>query len=300
MHNLGGRRFARATAIALGLVLALTVLVAPGWRTGESSASAADLSQFRAGNIISDGVFFNSGAMSQSQVQAFLASKNTSCDSGTICIDDYRLSTSSKGADAMCNAYSGASNELASAIIFKVAKACGINPQVLIVMLQKEQTLITKGASSGSSRWLIAMGYACPDTAACNTKYYGFFNQVYMAAWQLKRYTNPPGTSNYFTWFPVGGYAQMLYSPNANCGSSRILISNKATAALYYYTPYQPNKNAIAAGYGASSDTCAAYGNRNFFQFFTDWFGSTTSGGTTGLLVKSPSSSAVYLVSGTT
>ena len=37
------------------------------------------------------------------------------------------------------------------------------------------------------------MGQGCPDTAACDTRYYGFFNQVYGAAWQLKRYAQPAG-----------------------------------------------------------------------------------------------------------
>ena len=54
----------------------------------------------------------------------------------------------------------------------------------------------------------------------------------------------------------------------------RCYIQNQATANLYYYTPYQPNAAALRAGYG-EGDGCSAYGNRNFYQYFTDWFGST-------------------------
>src|SRR5699024_1304734 len=42
-------------------------------------------------------------------------------------------------------------------------------------------------------------------------------------------------------------------------------------------TPYQPNKAALAAGYGIG-DACSAYGNRNFYNYYTDWFGPTHGG----------------------
>ena len=51
-------------------------------------------------------------------------------------------------------------------------------------------------------------------------------------------------------------------------------IKNKATAALYYYTPYVPNSAALGAGWGLGN-SCSAYGNRNFYLYFTTWFGST-------------------------
>ncbi|MGW9346028.1 hypothetical protein ACWGR3_31290, partial [Streptomyces albidoflavus] len=177
------------------------------------------------------------------------------------------------GADAMCGAYSGGTRERASTIIFKVAQACGINPQVILVTLQKEQGLVTHVWPS-DWRYTIAMGQGCPDTAACDTRYYGFFNQVYGAAWQLKRYANPPGTSQYFTWYAPGKTWNILYNPNRDCGSSPVYVQNQATANLYYYTPYQPNAAALRAGYG-EGDGCSSYGNRNFFNYFTDWFGST-------------------------
>ncbi len=112
-------------------------------------------------------------------------------------------------------------------------------------------------------------------------EYYGFFNQVYGAAWQFKRYANPPGTSQYFTWYAPGKTWNVRYSPDASCGSSPVRVQNQATSNLYYYTPYQPNRAALAAGYG-TGDSCSAYGNRNFFQYFTDWFGSTKSYPVTG------------------
>ena len=142
-----------------------------------------------------------------------------------------------------------AMRERASRIIYKVAQACGINPQVLLVTLQKEQGLVTHMWPS-DWRYTIAMGQGCPDTAACDTRYYGFFNQVYGAAWQFKRYANPPGTSQYFTWYAPGQDLERPLPPERRCGSSPVYIQNQATANLYYYTPYQPNAAALRAGYG--------------------------------------------------
>ncbi len=51
-------------------------------------------------------------------------------------------------------------------------------------------------------------------------------------------------------------------------------IENQATAGLYIYTPYVPNQAALNNLYG-TGDGCSAYGNRNFWRTFTDWFGST-------------------------
>ena len=99
-------------------------------------------------------------------------------------------------------------------------------------------------------------------------KYYGFYNQLKNAA-ALFRTVLDGGWTNY----PVGNnYIQ--YSPNKACGGTTVKIENRATSALYRYTPYQPNASALASGYG-TGDGCGAYGNRNFWLYFTDWFGDT-------------------------
>lgn len=238
-----------------------------------SNVKTADLSKFQAGNIVSDSVFFNRSTMSESDIQSFLQSKVPRCQSGYVCLKDWYDTSRATNADAMCGAYAGGMRERASTIIYKVAQACGINPQVILVMLEKEQGLVRHDWPS-DWRFERAMGQGCPDTAACDTRYLGFFNQVYGAAWQMKRYANPAGTSQYFTWYAPGKTWNVRWHPNAACGSSPVYIQNQATANLYYYTPYQPNAASIRAGYG-EGDGCSSYGNRNFFQFFTDWFGST-------------------------
>ena len=264
----------RFGALALvGILSAGLIHVAASTVAPTEPASAADLSQFDPGRIIDDSVFFNGNALNADQVQAFLNSKVSWCQQGAICLKDYRQSTENKPADAMCAGYSGTTSESAADIIARVGQSCGISQKALIVTLQKEQGLVTSTRPS-SWAYTIAMGQGCPDTSACDSQYYGFFNQVYGAAHQFKRYTNPPGTSNFFTWYAPGNTWNILYSPDRGCGSSPVYVHNAATAGLYYYTPYQPNRASLNAGYG-TGDGCSTYGNRNFYNYFTDWFGST-------------------------
>lgn len=230
-------------------------------------------SQFDPGFIISDKIFFDKDAMTADQVQAFLASKLPSCAeaNGVKCIVNYRVATPSRDAAAAgnCAAYTGATDESASSIIYRVAQACGINPQVLLVTLQKEQGLITNGSPT-DGKYLRAMGYACPDTSACDTRYYGFFNQVYSAAWQYKQYA-----INASRWRYHIGDVAIQFNPTASCGNTIVSIRNQATANLYNYTPYQPNAAAMA-NLNGTGDACSAYGNRNFWVYFNNWFGSST------------------------
>ncbi|MBX3312470.1 MAG: hypothetical protein KF916_06240 [Microbacteriaceae bacterium] len=94
------------------------------------------------------------------------------------------------------------------------------------------------------------------------------FNQIYHAVKQFKRYQDLPHIRAY----QAGRYNYIQYNPSTSCGGSNVYIQNQATAALYVYTPYQPNAASLAAGYGGGA-TCGAYGNRNFFNYYNDWFG---------------------------
>jgi len=191
---------------------------------------------------------------------------------------DYQETTFSRDQTVLCQAYQGAENESAAAIVHKVSAACGVSVEALLVLIQKEQSLVTLSAPS-ATRFERATGYACPDTAPCDEKYFGFYNQVYNAAKQFKRYSNPPGTSRFFTWFPVGTTAPVRYHPNAACGTTPVLIRNQATAGLYYFTPYTPNAIAMV-NLASTGDSCSAYGNRNFWRVYNYWFNPTKDFGT--------------------
>ena len=266
------RRFAVGL---LGAVTALVGMLALAVSPGASSAQAADLSRFDAGFIISDRIFYDFGTMGAADIQAFLSQRGASCVSnadGTPCLKNFHQATTSRAADTRCtHAYEGAADESAAQIIAKVATACGINPRVLLVTLQKEQSLVTRTTAGSAAVYRKAMGYGCPDTSVCDALYYGFFNQVYSAASQFRNYANNPSKYAH----QAGMTNNIRYSPDATCGSSPVFIQNQATASLYNYTPYQPNAAALHAGYG-TGDSCSAYGNRNFWNFFFDWFGSPT------------------------
>lgn len=271
------RSILHALGLALTAIVAAALLVSV---TPAQRAEAANAWDFQAGNIISDSIFFNSGTMNEGQIQAFLNSKVRSCRAGYTCLKDYREDTRTIPGTPMCGTYDGAPGESAARIILKVAQTCGINPQVIIVMLQKEQGLVADTWPT-TSQYRSAMGAGCPDTAACDANYYGFFNQVQYGAYLLKRYTQPPGTgsgtqysSRFDLSFPVGRTSFIGYNPNSYCGGKNVYVSNQASHVLYVYTPYTPSDAALNSGYGVA-DNCSAYGNRNFFLYFTDWFGST-------------------------
>lgn len=279
--------FAAATAVVIGTIAPVSAASASAASVAGTSAhtQVADptssivktsLSGFTPGNIISDAVFTDENTMTEAQIQSFFESKVSRCQVGKdengkpfVCLKDFHITSVTRPADAYCSGYTGQANESAARIIHRVARACHINPQVLIVMLQKEQGLVTHTWPS-AWRYNIALGQGCPDTAPCDPGYIGFFHQIYGAARQMQMYME----GRYFTWYAPGKTWNILYHPNKGCGTSPVRVANKATSALYYYTPYQPNAAALRAGYG-TGDGCSSYGNRNFYNYFTDWFGST-------------------------
>ncbi|MBN9631910.1 MAG: hypothetical protein J0I18_15085 [Actinobacteria bacterium] len=220
---------------------------------------------FDAGDIISDDSFYNPYAMTAAQVQRFLEGRDCTPKDGSPCLADFRMDVPRTPASAeRCAAIPARTNERASSIIVRVAEACTISPRVLLVLLQKEQSLLTSPSAGGYQK---ATGYACPDTAACDARYFGFFNQVYRAAWQFREYTAHPGDWRY----RIGSNA-IQYHPDAACGSSRVAIVNQATANLYNYTPYQPDEQTLAHPTGPAG-ACSAYGNLNFSRLYDQWFG---------------------------
>ncbi|MBQ3292868.1 hypothetical protein IJG93_00975 [Candidatus Saccharibacteria bacterium] len=239
----------------------------------ENDTSAANLANFNAGYIISDYQMTDYNSMSEADIQNFLWSKgkcyNTDFRYVGTRSDNFSDTTPPTtwhvlDGHTVCLAEENMNGETAAHIIWQTAQDYKINPKVLIVLLQKETGLITDPIPN-SWDYQRAAGYGCPDTAACSEKYYGFKNQIRNAAYLFRIVMD--GNSSYY---PIGNnYIQ--YNPNAGCGGSIVNIQNLATSALYRYTPYQPNEGALAAGYGTAY--CGAYGNRNFYSYFEDWFG---------------------------
>ena len=273
-----------ATLFAIPVLIAVFLLL-------PTKVSALSGSQFDAGNIISDSVFFNGTSMSVYDVQNFLNAKVPNCDTwgtqpygGTTraayasskgvgtpftCLKSYTQSVPSVSGNEYCGGGIAGGNKSSAGIIYDVAQACNVSPKVLLVLLQKEQSLVTDDWP-WPVQYRSATGYGCPDTAPCDAEYYGFFNQVYQAAKAYNRYKINAANYNYRS----GRNNTVLWNPNAGCGSSSVYIQNQATAGLYIYTPYRPNQAALDNLYG-TGDGCSSYGNRNFWRMFNDWFGST-------------------------
>ena len=261
------------------IMLASVVFV---WLNKDNLSNAADARNFNASNIMSDAVMTNKSSMSEAQIQAFLLSKNACNDTNTSKTASYsNVSWNIKNGKFVCLAEESFSGETAAHIIWQAGQDYNINPQVLIVLLEKEQGLITD-TWPNNVQYRSATGYGCPDTAACESSYYGFKNQVRNAANFFRAYqtgntgwykTVWPGNKYTGTWTPFN-YDLQLH-PNTSCGTVSTYISNRATASLYSYTPYRPNQAALNAQYG-TGNSCSSYGNRNFWLYFNDWFGSPT------------------------
>jgi hypothetical protein len=253
--------------LLVGLVVSsLSVLV-----TGPQ-VSAAPVTGFKAGNIMSDQVFTNYRSMSKNDIQRFLNAKGSGC-SGSLCLKNYQQGGRS-----------------AAQIIYDTSQTYRINPQVFIVLLQKEVGLVTD-TDPQSWQYRTATGYGCPDTAACDSQYYGFTNQLKWSGTMFRSILDDSPT--WYAPYTVGNNRVYYHPDLSRCGSSTVNIQNRTTAALYSYTPYQPNQASLDAGYG-TGNSCSSYGNRNFYQYFKDWFGSTY----VPLVFKTTESDQAYLLSG--
>lgn len=242
-----------------------------------SAPSVSALSDWNPGNIMSDTVFADKGTMNAAQIQSFLESKVPNCDTQGDQTSEFGGGTRRQWAEARgynppytCLRDYIEGGKKASSIIFDAAQEFAINPRVLIVLLQKEQGLVTDNWPL-PTQYRTATGYGCPDTASCDSQYYGLTNQI---RWSAKMFRAILDASP--TWYTpyLLGTNYIRYNPDASCGGTNVYIQNRATQALYNYTPYQPNQGALDAGYGTAY--CGAYGNRNFYLYFTNWFGSTT------------------------
>jgi hypothetical protein len=276
--------------------LGLALLAALSFAGSASAVTGAD---FQPGRIIDDQIFYDASSMSVQAIQSFLVARVPSCDSGGnqpyygtyggvtyngnilrknldsrypapyTCLKDYLENTSTHDNNIGRPTYVPSGGISAAQIIYNEAHNYNINPQVLIVLLQKESSIVTDDWP-WPTQYKTATGYGCPDTAACDSTYFGFYNQVHNAARQFRIYANNPTSYNYAI-----GLNNIKYHPDpSSCGTLSVNIVNQATASLYIYTPYVPNQAALNNLYGLG-DGCSSYGNRNFWRMFNDWFGST-------------------------
>lgn len=296
-------------------LLCLTVVLLLSQFPYSVRAQAAIATNWKPGRIIEDSFFTDKSSMSVQDIQNFLNAQVPSCDTnGTqpaaeygrsdithaqyaasqgwpappyVCLRNYyEVPKTSPTAGMPDNSYNHGGGAFtggvsAAQLIYNAAQQYQISPKVLLVMIQKESAgPLTTDTWPLQTQYQYALGAHCPDSgpggsANCDTNYMGFSIQISESAallrWYLDSMTQPwwsykkPFQTNYVLW----------NVQTTNCGGSNVFIDTKATAALYTYTPYQPNTAALANMYG-KGDSCSAYGNRNFWRIYSDWFGSPT------------------------
>lgn len=201
--------------------------------------------------LVSDAEMQDVFSMTKSDLEAFLRDQGALADLSFLDIDG-RTRT---GTD----------------IIWNAAMNFDINPQFLLVLLQREQSLVT--ATSPTQKQLDwAMGYAVCDDCRMDDpaiqKYKGFPNQVHYAAKRIRESYLADLESQGFTISGVG--------PNRSTVIDGIQVTpaNFATAVLYTYTPH-------------------LHGNQNFVAIWHRWF---VRDYPTGTLLQDASSGGIWLI----
>lgn len=174
------------------------------------SPQGANALAFNPQAILSDEDFFNTSTLTADGIQRFLERKGSALAVYT-----------ARDIDG--------SQKRAADIIWRAAQTHGINPQVLLVVLQKEQSLIENPhPSQYSYDW--ATGFARCDSCSVDDPRVaankGFVTQVEKAAWRKKYYTLNP---DQFQFKP--GVLKII-------DGLPVTPTNWATAALYNYTPH--------------------------------------------------------------
>ncbi len=165
----GGRR-----AGVLGLALALFVLA------GASSAFAAPPHR-----ILSDEVLRDSDSMTPAQIQAYLNKQPGRLKSLVTSDYDTTITVSASSPNVNLTPDTDGVKKPASLIIWEACQQWNINPKVMLTMLQKEQSLLTR-TSLTSTTLARAIGAGCPN--GTTNKYPGFGNQMWHGARLLDGY----------------------------------------------------------------------------------------------------------------
>ncbi len=215
----------------LVLLLAATILIVP--------ALASAGYTYDANNLISARQYYNSNGMTRSDIQKFLETRGSG------------LATQKVG------------NKKISDLVYEACKSYGLNPKVLLVMYQKEQSLIST-AKPDQDQLDCALGYG-----SCNSKYDGIEVQTDYAAYSLgEGYDKKKGQYTYEAGKTTKTQDGVDVTP-----------ANDAVANLFIYNPV----------YG--KEKCN--GNCLFNKLWDDYFGSWFP---TGTLVQVKGQPGVYLI----
>jgi len=200
-------------------------------------------------NVISNADFMDINSMSTADIQNFLVSK------GSYLKDYVDNSAAGKGRSAaqiIWDASHGKYEAAGTANGIVVDESTGtVNPQVILVFLQKEQSLISTTVWD-DWKMLASMGYGCYAGVSgdnngnnCKDSTEGFTLQVEWGAWQLRYNYEIAGKDNAWWNLYYGGATKYKVGSTITAGTSRtppssyqVTLANQATASCYRYTPY--------------------------------------------------------------
>jgi hypothetical protein len=150
----------------LPIFIPILVIAIAGFMLKPHSAYA-----FNANNVIDDGVFDRAGSMSAAQIDTWL---NTNFPSSCISTNNGFSAPDPTGYSPNPSQffYSG-SPVTAGQVIYDASQAYGMNPQVMIATLEKEEGLVSGGSGCSSWRYASAVGYGCTDSGT-NTHDYSY------------------------------------------------------------------------------------------------------------------------------
>lgn len=255
-------------------------------------------------NLMDDSVFDNSTSMSAGEIDAWL---NGNFPSSCISSNNGFASRIPTGYSPG-GGFTFGGNGTAGQVIAASAQVYGVNPQVLLATLQKEQSLVSGTAGCSTLRYVGAMGYGCPDsgtthsysglnlytingsvatavsgTCVNSSAKAGFSQQVIRGAWLLK-FGQQRSRGN-TSWAVITGSwdnsddPQSCYSGPMTQGSLKRCAGDSPT---YFdgYTTIDGVSTHMDTGPTAAFYwyTPHFHGNENFVNLYTGWFGSVYGG----------------------
>lgn len=278
---------------------------------------------FNQNRIIDDALFDDANSMTAAQIDAFLNGFSGSCispNSGFAAIDPTGYNPTS--------GYQYGGYVTAGQVIYDAAQAYGINPEVLLTTLEKEQSLVTGQnnfagyCNDGSQhKYAAAVGYGCPDsgttysytglslyrrngitvtdtgtTCVNAASKAGFSQQVIRAAWLLK--FGEQRSKGNINWAVIKGSWDNSDDPQTCYGGpmTQGTWQRCPSGSFAYYDGYTTiDATAVHMDDGATAAlywyTPHFHGNQNFYNLYVGWFGNTL----LPVAFKTASSPSVYV-----
>lgn len=239
----------------LASIIATSFLITP------LVATPANAAEFNPAYIISDAEILDYNAMTPAEIQAFLDTQGGALRNYVVTAADGLPADSPKAEMTVAE------------VIYDRATTNKISPRFLLVLLQKEQSLLTE--TEPTQRQLDwATGYGCPDGGGCNDRWRGLWKQLNSASLQFRSYMDEPRLYKY-----QAGQTYTFTNPYGTISQEEMSVTpaNQATAALYNYTPHVYN------------------GNYNFWKLWNRYFSRIFPDGS---LVQAQGESGVWLIQG--